>query len=114
MCDADYNFIFVDIGASGRRSDGGIFKDSKMGIKFENKQMDLPDPVEITADGNPLPYVIVADEAFQAADYLLRPYPGRPALTDERKIFNYRLSRARRTIENTFGNFTFFFHYFLI
>lgn len=38
--------------------------------------MNLPDPVEITADGNPLPYVIVGDEAFQLTNYLMRPYPG--------------------------------------
>jgi hypothetical protein len=35
----------------------------------------------------------------------MRPYPQKH-LTDEQRVFNYRLSRARLTIENTFGIMT--------
>lgn len=102
ICDEDYKFLFVDIGAPGRASDGGVFKNSIVGRKFENNKMNLPPPKKLMIDGNPMPYVLVADEAFQLSHYLLRPYPVR-VLDDEKRIFNYRLSRARRTIENTFG-----------
>ncbi|XP_018354298.1 PREDICTED: uncharacterized protein LOC108755658 [Trachymyrmex septentrionalis] len=103
ICNAKYIFTFVDIGTYGQRSDGSIFKGSLIGQSFHNKQMNLPEPEPITSDGQPLPYILVGDEAFQLSDYLLRPYPGRENLTQDRIIFNYRLSRARRTIENTFG-----------
>ena len=95
--------MFVDIGGYGRRSDGGIFKDSIIGQKFTRKEMNLPEWKSVIIDGPPLPYVLVGDEAFPLTEYLLRPYPGKAGLTQNRKIYNYRLSRARRTIENTFG-----------
>ncbi|CAD6216119.1 GSCOCG00004335001-RA-CDS [Cotesia congregata] len=74
-----------------------------MGQKFENREMNLPEAELLTVDGMPLPYVLVGDEAFQLTDYLLRPYPGRGSLNKDKTIFNYRLSRARQTIENSFG-----------
>lgn len=44
ICDANYIIRFVDIGAYGRRSDGGIFKDSAMGKAFDNGHMNFPQP----------------------------------------------------------------------
>ena len=49
--------------------------------------------------------VFVADEAFQLRDHILRRFPGKSAGADRQRrlIYNYRLSRARRVVENAFG-----------
>lgn len=103
ICDANYIFQFVDIGVYGRRSDGGIFKESVFGQKFENNTMNLPKSALIFENEDYLPYCLVGDEVFPLKTYLLRPYPGIQNAEYEKRIFNYRLSRARRTIENSFG-----------
>lgn len=52
-----------------------------------------------------MPHVFVGDEAFPLKTYLLRPYPRSTTrrLSDPELQYNYRLSRARRVVENTFG-----------
>jgi len=58
--------LIVDIGAQGRRSDGGIFKNSVMG--FYNNNMYLPAPSAISAR-HQVSYVIVAGEATKFIYY---------------------------------------------
>ncbi|XP_039302669.1 putative nuclease HARBI1 [Solenopsis invicta] len=105
VCDANYCFTLVDIGAEGRQSDSGIFAHSNFGQRFERNQMNLPQPRSIEASGAELPFVLVADEAFalRLTHYMMQPYPRSGRLNRQRKVFNYRLSRARRMIESAFG-----------
>lgn len=104
LVDADYKFIAIDVGSYGRNSDGGIFSKSEIGEKLHSKTFNVPEPTPLVENGRPQPYVVVGDEAFPLKPYLLRPY-SRNNLGDNEpnKIFNYRLSRARRVVENSFG-----------
>lgn len=51
---------------------------------------------------SPFNYVFVGDEAFALRPDFLKPYNQRE-LDNEKRIYNYRLSRARRVVENAFG-----------
>ena len=54
---------------------------------------------------NPVPYCIIGDDAFPLKNYLLKLYPSRH-LDITKRVFNYRLSRARRIVENVFDILT--------
>ncbi|KAL4126719.1 hypothetical protein QTP88_010928 [Uroleucon formosanum] len=91
VVDHNYYFRFIDVGASGRSSDGGIFRNSSLKIALENRLLN------ILKDG-----FFVTDDVFPLTLQLMKPY-SRRQLTKEQRIFNYRLSRARRIVENAFG-----------
>ncbi|XP_011858851.1 PREDICTED: uncharacterized protein LOC105556374 [Vollenhovia emeryi] len=102
LVDADYKFIFVDIGKNGRIHDSTVFRESPLGKKLKENALNLPQPNILPGFNFKMPYVIVGDDAFALHINLMKPYPERN-LTRENRIFNYRLSRARRTAENAFG-----------
>lgn len=105
LVDASKRFIFIDVGTSGRISDGGILNDSSLLYAIESKQLDIPpaSPVhDSSSEIGPLPYVIVADDAFALKEYLMKPFPQR-GLTDKSFTFNNSLSKARYCVENAFG-----------
>ncbi|KAK2702388.1 hypothetical protein QYM36_019002 [Artemia franciscana] len=102
VCDADYKFTFVDIGAPGSRSDGGVFSDTQFARDLDSGAFRLPPDAFLPGSTTMFPNFIVGDEAFPLKSYIMRPYPGQ-YLDHQKQVFNYRLSRARRIIENCFG-----------
>lgn len=70
--------------------------------KLCNDDLHVPAPAVTKNSHNALPFVFVGDEAFALHKDFLKPYPQRE-LTHDRRVFNYRLSRARRVVENVFG-----------
>ncbi len=64
--------------------------------------MNLPPDEPLQGTSVPdMPYVIVTDDAFPSRPDIMKPYAG--DITSEMRIFDYRLSRSRKTSENGFG-----------
>lgn len=103
VSDANCCFSIVDIGAEGRRSNAGVFASSDLARLLRTNSLQLPPDRHLDSSGFKFPYVLVGDEAFPLTSYMMRPYPRSGNLTVTKKIINYRLSRARRTVECSFG-----------
>ncbi|XP_018393514.1 PREDICTED: putative nuclease HARBI1 [Cyphomyrmex costatus] len=63
----------------------------------------IPPPTRLNNMDFEFPNILLGDEAFSLSTHMMRPYPRSQRLNISRKIFNYRLSRARRTVECAFG-----------
>lgn len=103
LVDADYNFIFVDIGCQGRISDGGVFRNCQLYTKIEDNDLNLPRPSPLIGRTLKIPFVFLGDAAFPLSEHIMKPYAGQHPKQSPERIFNYRLSRARRIVENAFG-----------
>lgn len=79
----------MDIGAEGRHSDGGIFRNSDFGKLLTSNSLQFPPPSPIECGGDPVNYYLAADEAFPLTLNIMRPYPGH-FLPQTKRIFNYR------------------------
>ncbi|KAH8035754.1 hypothetical protein HPB51_008121 [Rhipicephalus microplus] len=102
VVDSDCKYVLVHVGAEGRQSDGGIFKESSFGRDLSKGCLDIPAVGSLPGTSTSVPYAFVRDEAFQLRKDFMRPYPAK-RLNDTKRIFNYRLSQARRCAENAFG-----------
>lgn len=102
LADANYKFIFIDVGCKGRISDGGVFNRSALSQALQNNTLNIPPPRPLPKTNIETPFVVLADDAFALKPYIMKPFNFRGQDRAEH-IFNYRLSRARRMVESTFG-----------
>lgn len=102
LADANYKLLYIDVGCKGRISDGGVFNRSALHAAIENNTLNIPPPRRLPSSNIEAPFVIVADDAFALTTYLMKPFSFRGQDHTEH-IYNYRLSRARRMVESTFG-----------
>lgn len=107
ISDADYKFVYIDVGSFGKDADSTIFERTEFFKKLENNELNIPTSQPLPGTENLiLPYIFVGDEAFSISQHIMRPYSGK-IFVEEKRIFNYRLSRARRNVESTLIWYTF-------
>jgi hypothetical protein len=83
---ARYRFIAIDVGAHGKRSDGGIFRHSSLYQLLSSNNFNMAHDKKLPISDVELPFVILGDEAYLLLSYLMRPYPRRQ-LTESRRLF---------------------------
>lgn len=102
VVDAEYKFLWCNVGANGSAADAGVFNNSRLMPALENDELGFPQPDPLPEDDHNMPYFLIGDDAFSLRKWMMKPYSHR-GLTHRQRIFNYRLSRARRVVENAFG-----------
>ena len=98
----EYECLYADVGSNGRVNDSGVWNNSSLLQSIQDGSVKLPKDAELPINGVTLPYVFVGDDAFALKKFMMKPYP-QQNLTEDKRIYNYRHSRARRISENLFG-----------
>jgi len=90
VADANYQFLYFNVGAPGSEGDASVFRDCDFGKRLVNEQLDLP--IDTLLLGNMTPFFFVADDAFPLTKRIMKPFTpkSKEPLGKESLIFNYR------------------------
>ena len=102
---------FLEVGAASSSSDAQIFKHSDLRHKIEDGIISLPESESLGTGGPKVNFFILEDDTFPLKIWLMKHYSRRGMDLKER-VFNYRISRGRRMVENAFGILTSCFRIF--
>jgi hypothetical protein len=88
VVDTNLKFVTVDIGASGKQSDGGVFQYSALYQSLETRSLKLPEDTVVPNSEITVPHVFVGDEAYPLTTYIMK-LQSRRTLDKGKAIFNY-------------------------
>lgn len=103
VANANYEVLYLNVGCQGRISDGGVFANTRFKKMLTSCKLNLPEESPLPGRSRAVPNVFLGDDAFPLSPNLLKPFPGAQEKGSYKRIFNYRLSRARRVSENVYG-----------
>lgn len=76
-------------GCQGRISDSGVFNKTSFSRSLENGELHLPTPEPLARRSMPIPYVLVACDAFALTSYSMKPYTSDLNVGSPKRVFNY-------------------------
>ena len=102
LVDSRYLFRDVVVGWPGSVHDARVLSNSEL---YDSGQKGQPFDTNIkeTILGVDIGPVIIGDPAYPLLEWLMKAYPENENTPRWQRHFNYRLSRARMSVENTFG-----------
>ncbi|XP_067648025.1 uncharacterized protein [Eurosta solidaginis] len=103
LVDAKYRFMYIHCGSPERCNDSSILERSS--LKRELQECALIDEMSWYHGRTKIPAHIISDSAFRLSQYVMKPYPYNIENSAGQKLFNYRLSKCRRVVENAFGHY---------
>lgn len=71
VVDANYNFIYANVGCQGRISDGGVFANTTFKYFLEEQKLNLPDKICLPGREKCVPHIFVADDAFPLTQHIM-------------------------------------------
>ena len=74
LVDADYKFLWVEVGANGASSDAQVFNSSDLKDTIEDGSIGFPAADNLPGDDNNIPYFIIGDDAFSLRTWLMKLY----------------------------------------
>ena len=104
VCDSFYIFRDINIGWPGRVHDACVFANSEVFHRGENSDLfpNWMQTISLPDRESAMPVVLLGDPAYPLKPWLMKPYSDRVILTNQQQTFNYRLSRARMAIDNSY------------
>ena len=106
LVDDRYLFRDIVVGWPGSVHDARVFSNSELYTLGCSGQLFPPDLKESIL-GREIQPVILGDPAYPLLTCLIKGYPENSNTPRIQRHFNYRLSRARMTVENTFGHWNY-------
>ena len=88
LVDADYKFLWVDVGTNRACSDSQIMNDCVLKRKIEDGSIRRPVAAPIVLNERKVEYFFLGDDAFALKTWMMKPYSERQ-MSREKRIYNY-------------------------